>query len=108
MIGDLVVEIQATEPPIGKVELNLLAQAAFRADAVAVTDDQHPHHEFRVDRRSADLAIEGFQLLANIGQYPRNRRIDAAQKMTRRNAAFEVEQIEQLALIDLLPTHHDP
>jgi hypothetical protein len=30
------------------------------------------------------------------------------QKMVRRNPPFEVEQIEQLALIDLLPTHHDP
>jgi hypothetical protein len=28
--------------------------------------------------------------------------------MTRRNAAFEVEQIEQLALIDLLLAHHEP
>jgi hypothetical protein len=28
--------------------------------------------------------------------------------MACRNATFEVEQIEQLALIDLLPTHHDP
>jgi hypothetical protein len=28
--------------------------------------------------------------------------------MARRNAAFEVEKIEQLALIDRLPTHHDP
>jgi hypothetical protein len=27
--------------------------------------------------------------------------------MPRRNAAFEVEEIEQLALIDRLPTHHD-
>src|SRR5215469_8475778 len=28
--------------------------------------------------------------------------------MVRRNATFEVEEIEQLALVDLLLTHHDP
>jgi hypothetical protein len=28
--------------------------------------------------------------------------------MPLRNASFEVEDIEQLALIDRLPTHHDP
>jgi hypothetical protein len=28
--------------------------------------------------------------------------------MTLRNAFFEVEEIEQLALIDRLPTHHHP
>jgi hypothetical protein len=28
--------------------------------------------------------------------------------MVRRDTTFEVEEIEQLALIDLLPTHHDP
>jgi len=38
----------------------------------------------------------------------RHHRIDAAQEMVRRNATFEVEKIEKLALIDLLPTHHDP
>jgi hypothetical protein len=30
-----------------------------------------------------------------------------AQEMSRRNAPFKVEEIEQLALIDRLPTHHD-
>src|SRR5262249_20041406 len=43
-----------------------------------------------------------------LSHYPRHHRIDAANKMARRNATFEVEEIEQLALIDLLPTHHDP
>jgi hypothetical protein len=37
---------------------------------------------------------------------PRHHRIDPAQKMARRNALFEVEQVEQLALIPRLPAHH--
>src|SRR5260370_37174132 len=56
----------------------------------------------------ADLAIERFQSLTKLTQYPRHGRIDSAQEMALRNAPFEVEEIEQLALIDRLPTHHDP
>src|SRR5262249_9389196 len=108
MVRHLVVEIEATEPAIGKVKLHFLAQPALRTDAVAVADNQHPDHEFGVDRRPADLAVEGPQLLAKVSHYPRHQRIDAAKKMVPRNTTFEVEEIEQLALIDILPAHHDP
>src|SRR5262249_31134527 len=64
--------------------------------------------ELGVDRRPADLAVEEPQLLAKVSHYPRHHRIDAAKKMVPRNTTFEVEEIEQLALIDILPTHHDP
>ena len=94
MIGHLVVEIEAAEPAIGEMKLDLLAQPALEADAIAVADDEHPDHQFRVDRGSADVAVEGLQLLAKVGQHPRHNRIDAAQEMTRRNALFEVEQVE--------------
>src|SRR5260221_5793491 len=60
----------------------------------------------RVDRRSTDVAIERCQLLAQVSQHLHYNRIDPAQEMARRNAPFEVEQIEQLALIARLPTHH--
>jgi hypothetical protein len=53
-------------------------------------------------------AVERFQLLPKLSQYPRHGRIDAPKKMTLRNAPLEVEEVEQLALIDRLPTHHDP
>ena len=89
VIGDLVIEIEAAEPAIGKVKLDLLAQPALKTDAVAVADDQHPDHELGVDRRPADLAIEGFQPLAKISQYPRHRRIDAAQEMACRDAPLQ-------------------
>ena len=102
MIGNLVLDAELAKPPV------VSANSTLGADCEHVADDQHPDHEFRVDRRPADLAVERLQLLSNVGQYPRNRRIDTAQKMARRNATFEVEQVEQLTLIDLLPTHHDP
>src|SRR6266436_6872175 len=87
------VEARHTQPPL-------------EADAVAVAHDQHSDHELRVDRRSTDVAIERCQLLAQVSQHLHYDRIDPAQEMARRNAPFEVEQIEQLALIARLPTHH--
>jgi hypothetical protein len=52
------------EPPVGKVQLNLLAQPSFKADAVAVTHNQHPDHELGINRRPANIAVEGCQFLA--------------------------------------------
>src|SRR6516162_3888904 len=108
MVGNVVIEIEATEPAVSEVELNFLAQLPFGADAVAVADDEHPDHEFGIDRRSPNLTVKGFQFAAQVSQYPRHRRIDATQEMPHRDTPFEVKQIEQLALIDHLPTHHDP
>jgi len=42
----------------------LLAQAALGANAEAIADEQHPDHQFRIDRRSADLAVEAALPLA--------------------------------------------
>src|SRR5262249_55870970 len=55
-----------------------------------------------------DLAVELLQLLAKVSQYPAHDTIHATQQVARRNARFEVKQIEQLALIGLLSPHHDP
>src|SRR6185436_7926409 len=63
VMRDLVVEIELAEPPIGKVQLDLLAQTTLMSDAVAVSDNQHPDHEFRIDRRAADVAVKGSQLM---------------------------------------------
>jgi hypothetical protein len=108
VVGNLVVKIEAAEPAIGEVQLDLLAQLPLEANAVAVTDDEHPDDQLGVDRRPADLAVERLQLLPKLSQNPRHDRIDAAQEMAFWNPHFEVEEIEQLALIDRLPTHHDP
>src|SRR6266508_4147384 len=63
VIGDVVVEIEPAEPPVGKVQFNLLAQPSFKADAVAVTDNQHPDHQLRIDRGTANVAIKWRQPL---------------------------------------------
>ena len=98
VVGNLVVEIEAAEPAISEVQLDLLAQLPLEANAVAVTDDEHSDHQLGIDRRPADLTVEGLQLLPKLSQYPRHGRIDAAQEMALRNASLEVEEIKQLAL----------
>jgi hypothetical protein len=94
VIGQLVVESEATEPAIGKVKLDFLAELALEAEAATIADDEHPEHEFGIDRRSAGLTVERLQLLAKVSQHARYNRIDPAQEMARRNARLEVEQVE--------------
>src|SRR5207344_1928957 len=89
-----------------QMQFDFLAQPPLKADAIAVAHDQHPDHKLWINRRPADLAVEGCQLLTKSSQQPRHHRIDPAQQMTSRNALFEVEQVEKLALIARLPTHH--
>ncbi len=94
MIRNPVIEIEPTEPPIREVHLDLLAKPPLGTDAIAIADNQHSDHEFRIDRGSANIAVKGFKLLAELRQNPRHHRIDTAQQMARRNAFFEVEKIK--------------
>jgi hypothetical protein len=104
----LCVEIEAAKPTVGEVQVYLLAQLPLKADSIAVAHHQHPDHELGIDRRSANVAVERRELLTQISQNPRHCRIDLTQQMVCRNAFFQVEQIKQLALIAVLPAHHDP
>ena len=106
MIGNAAVEIEPAKPPKSQMQFDFLAQSPLKADAIAVAHDQHPDHKLWINRRPANLAVEGCQLLTKSSQQPRHHRIDPAQQMTSRNALFEVEQVEKLALIARLPTHH--
>src|ERR1700722_17453581 len=90
------------------MQFDLLAKPPLKANAVAIANDEHADHQLGVDRWSPDLAVERRQLLPELSQYPTHNRIDAAKEMAFRDALLEVEEIEQLALIDRLPTHHDP
>lgn len=40
--------------------MNLLAKSAFRPDAHDITDQQHPHEEFRVGRGAPEMTVKGF------------------------------------------------
>ena len=65
VVGYRVVQIEAAEPAVSKMQLDLLAQSPLEADAVAVAHDQHPNHQLRVDRGPTNVAIERRELLAH-------------------------------------------
>src|SRR5512132_465406 len=90
---------QGGKTSVGEMELDLLAQPPLKANAVAVAHNQHPDHEIGIDRRPANVAVKGHQLLSQISQNPRHDRINPTQQMACRNALFQVKQVEQLALI---------
>ena len=62
VIGDVAFQIEPAEPAIGEVEMHLLAEPTLGANAEAITDDQHPDHQFWIDRGPADLAVERPQM----------------------------------------------
>jgi|SRR6516164_9066926 len=47
VVWNFVIKIELAEPPISKVQFDLLAQPALMPDAVTVSDNQHPDHETR-------------------------------------------------------------
>jgi hypothetical protein len=57
-IRDRGIEVEAAEPAIGQVQLDLLAQPALGADAKAAADNQHPDHQLWVDRWAPGVAAE--------------------------------------------------
>ena len=68
MIGDIAVEPQATEPAIGQIEVDLLAQPPLRANAEAIANDKHPDHQLGIDRGPPDVAIVRPQVRSNLRQ----------------------------------------
>jgi len=57
--GNVAVEPQPAEPPVGRIEVDLLAQQPLRANAEAIADNQHLDHQLGIDRRTSDLAVIG-------------------------------------------------
>src|SRR5262249_36138774 len=106
VVRNLAVKIEPTEPPIGQVQLDFLGQLALRALAIAVAYNQHPHHQLRIDRWPADLAVIRPQLRAHTTQHRRHKNVDSSEQVLFRNAIFEPKLIEQTRLIASLPPHH--
>src|SRR5471032_119444 len=58
VVRNLVIEIELAEPAVSEVEFDLLTKPALRTNAVAVTHQKHSHHQFGINRRPADVAVE--------------------------------------------------
>ena len=92
MIGNLVFKPEPAEPPVGQVELDLLAQPALETDRIAVADQKHPDHQLRIDRSASRMTVERRKLGAQPTQI--KNRIDPPKQMIAWDAVFKVELIE--------------
>jgi len=66
VVRHLAVEAEPTEPAVSEVQVNLLAQPPFRANAVAVADQQHPDEQFGINRRPTGRAVKWRQMAPNV------------------------------------------
>ncbi len=76
--------------------MHLFAQLSLGTDAVAVADDQHAHHQLRINRGTSDGAVEVGQVCTQIAEI--QALVDAAQKVLGRNVVFQIERVEQALL----------
>ena len=106
MVGNLFVEIEPTEPPVGEVKPHLLAQLPLRANAEAVTDEVHPDQQLGINRRPTDLAVEWAQPLVQVAEHSGHKHVDPAQQVALRNHVIEPETVEKARLVPILSPHH--
>ena len=57
-----IIQAEPAKPAIGQIEMHLFARPPFRADAEAVSDDQHADHQLGINRGAADPAVERSQM----------------------------------------------
>jgi len=105
MIRHRPIQTEPAKPPVGQIEVNLIAQAPLRSDAEAVTDQEHPDHQLGIDRRSTDAAVERRHVPPDL--FKIDKPVNQPQQVISRDMSFERELIEQRGLFDLPMPHHD-
>ena len=50
VVRDFILQVELAEPAVGQMQLDFLTELAFRADAVAVVDNEHPDRQLGIDR----------------------------------------------------------
>jgi hypothetical protein len=66
VVRHLAIEAEPTEPTVSEVQMNLFAQPTFRANAVAVANQQHPDEQFGINREPASRAVKWRQVVPNV------------------------------------------
>src|SRR5438045_9389949 len=102
MIWDSVLNAELAEPAIREVHLNFATDQPLRADRKDISDDQHPDHQFRVDRRPTHGRIMSCKFAAEPGKIESS--IDLPHQMIIGDCVNELKLVEKLRLLDLLPT----
>jgi hypothetical protein len=92
LIHTIAVQTQPAEPAIGQVEMHLVTQPPLRADAKAISDDQHADEQFRIDRGSAGVTIELRQMCTHRAEV--DEPVDGPEHVTCRNMPVQRELIK--------------
>ena len=104
MIRDSILDTELAEPAIGEVHLHFTTDQSLRADRKDIPHDQHPDHQFRIDRRATHRRIMRCKFAAKPGQIESS--VDLPHQMIFGNRVAKMKLVEQLTLVTLQTAHH--
>jgi hypothetical protein len=104
MVRDSILDAEPAEPTIGEVHLHFTADQPLRTDRKDISDDQHPDHQFRIDRRTPHGRIVRCKFAAKPGQIESS--VDLPHQVIFRDSIAKTKLVEQLALVTLQTAHH--
>jgi hypothetical protein len=85
--------------------VDFIAQPPLGSDTHAVADNQHPHHQFGINRGAADAAVERLQFCAHLLEIEKS--VDPSKQVIFGDVVIEAEIVKQLRRRRLHP-HHRP
>src|SRR5438045_4232129 len=106
MIWDRMLNAELAEPAIREVHLNFATDQSFRADRKDISHDQHPDHQFRIDRRPTHGRIMRGKFAAKPGQIESS--IDLPHQVIFGHRVAKMKLVEQLTLVTLQTAYHGP
>src|SRR5438477_3070448 len=95
---------ELAEPAIREVHLNFATDQPLRADREDISHDQHPDHQFRINRRPTHRRIMRCKFAAEPGKIESS--IDLPYQMIFRDCVIELKLVEKLRLFALQASHH--
>src|SRR3954468_3977309 len=95
MIWDRILNAELAEPAIREVHLNFATDQTLRADRKDISHDQHPDHQFRIDRRPTHGRIMRCKFAAEPGKIESS--IDLPHQMIFGNCVIELKLVESCA-----------
>ena len=104
MIWHRVVQIEATEPAISQVQMDLFAQTPLGPNAEAIAYQKHTDQQLGIDRGATCVAVEIRQVLADAAQI--NEPINRSQQVVLWDVLFQRKLIEQRCLRFLPRSQH--
>src|SRR3984957_6141106 len=90
---ELTTHARLKKPAVRQIEVDLVAQPPFGANAEAVADNEHPDHQLRIDRRATHLTIKRLQRLAEVIEGEMS--VNAPEHVIDRDVFLKAEIIEQ-------------